>query len=234
MTETLDEVIAKYVQALGGRQALESARTRVMTGTITNRDLTTASVTVQENAAGAYRIDIATEPTPTIRATNGTAAWTLGGGGGPNAGPNPRDLAGLQMQQTFRLADFTLPLQLKQRYDGLSVRKRYDTIDGRQVIVLSGNPYPDTLEALSFDRESGLLIRRSLTSGTTGTDVAALAEQIDYSDYRDVSGVKIPFTVRYASWNAVTTEKLADVKLNAPVPDSAFAKPPAAPGVPQQ
>jgi hypothetical protein len=231
VTETVDQVLAKYVQALGGEQALQNAKTRVMTGTVTNRDLTTTNVTVQENAAGAYRIDLATQPNPTIRATNGTAAWAIGGGGGPNAGPNPRDLAGFQMEQGVRPADFALPLHLKQRYADLSVRKAYGTIDGKQVVVLSGHPYPNTLEALSFDRESGLLLRRSVTSGINGTEIAALAEQIDYSDYRDVSGVKVPFTVRYATWNAVTTEKFADVKINTPIADTVFAKPAA---VPQQ
>ena len=52
-----------------------------------------------------------------------------------------------------------------------------------------------------------------------------LPEQIDYSDYRDVGGLKVPHTVRHATWNQVTTQKLTDVKINAPVADTAFAKP---------
>jgi hypothetical protein len=52
-----------------------------------------------------------------------------------------------------------------------------------------------------------------------------LGEQIDYSDYRDVTGVKVPFSVRHATNMAVTTEKFTDVKINAPVQDSVFAKP---------
>ena len=65
-----------------------------------------------------------------------------------------------------------------------------------------------------------------MTSGSTGGfGILALGEQIDYSDYRDVSGVKEPFTVKHSTWNAVTTEKFTDVKINAPVNDSIFAKP---------
>jgi hypothetical protein len=37
--------------------------------------------------------------------------------------------------------------------------------------------------------------------------------------------MKLPFTVRHATWNAVTTEKFTDVKINAPVADNVFAKP---------
>ena len=225
VTETVDQVLSKYVQALGGQQALQNAKTRVMTGTVTNRDLTTANVTVTEKSTGEARIEIATQPNPTIRATNGTGAWQVGGGGF-GGGANARDITGFQVQQGFRLADFALPLNLKQRYQNLSVKPAYETIEGKQAVVLTGNPYPNVTEDLAFDRDSGLLLRRTVTSGsTTGFGIMALGEQIDYSDYRDVSGVKVPFTVKHSTWNAVTTEKFADVKINAPVDDSVFAKP---------
>ena len=65
-----------------------------------------------------------------------------------------------------------------------------------------------------------------MTSGSTGGfGIMALGEQIDYSDYRDVNGVKVPFGVKHSTWNAVATERFTDVKLNAPVDDSVFAKP---------
>jgi hypothetical protein len=228
VTETVDEVVSKYVQALGGQQALQNAKTRVMTGMVTNRDLTTANVTVTEKNTGEARIEIATQPNPTIRATNGTAAWQIGGGGGGGfgGGNNPRDITGFQVQQGFRLADFSLPLNLKQRYQNLTVKPAYETIDGKQAVVLTGSPYPNVTEELAFDRESGLLVRRTINSGSTGGfGILALGEQIDYSDYRDVNGVKEPFTVKHSTWNAVTTEKFTDVKINAPVNDSIFAKP---------
>src|SRR4029453_1499373 len=195
VTETVDQVLSKYVQVLGGQQALQNAKTRVMTGTITNRDLTTANVTVTEKNPGEARIEIASQPNPTIRATNGTAAWQIGGGGGGGfgGGGNARDISGFQVQQGFRLADFALPLNVKQRYQNLTVKQAYETIEGKQAVVLTGSPYPNVTEELAFDRESGLLVRRTVTSGSAGGfGILALGEQIDYSDYRDVSGVKEP------------------------------------------
>lgn len=224
-TETVDDVIAKYVQALGGQQALQTAKTRVMTGTVTNRDLTTANVTVTEKNTGEYRIELTTQPNPTIRATNGTAAWQIGGGGF-GGGPNARDLAGFQMQQALRLADFSSPLRLKDRYQNLTVKPAYETVDGKSAVVLTGTPYPNVTEELAFDRESGVLLRRKVVSGSTGGfGIMALGEQIDYGDYRDVSGVKVPFTVRHATNMAVTTEKFTDVKINVAVADTIFVKP---------
>jgi hypothetical protein len=230
-TETVDEILAKYVQALGGQPAVQNAKTRVMTGTITTRDLVTSNVTVQEKVTGEYRIDIATQPVPTIRATNGKVAWAVGGGGGGRGGGAPpdaaRDLAGFQMQQGLRLADFALPLQLKERYAALLVNKAYDTIDGKPVVGITGSPYPNVVEQLSFDRATGLLLRRQITTGSGGTgfNIMNLGEQIDYGDYRNVRGLEVPHTVRHATWNQVTTEKFTDVKVNAPVADEIFAKP---------
>ncbi len=215
-TETFDQVVAKYVQALGGRQPLENARSRIMTGTVTSRDLQSLPVTVQEKATGEYRIEIASQPNPTIRAFNGRTGWTAGG-----FNNQVRDLAGFQLQQALRLADLGLPLHLNERYDGLAVT-RYADVDGKPAVVLSGRPYPDVTEQLFFDRESGLLLRRTVA---TRTGLGELPEQIDYSDYREVDGVKMPFTVRHVTWNTLSTEKFVDVKVNAQIPDDQFAKP---------
>ena len=114
-----------------------------------------------------------------------------------------------------------MPLNLKQRYESLRV-VRYANIDGKDTIMLVGNTAPDVQEQLQFDKASGLLLRRTIA---TRTPLGQLPEQIDYSDYRDVNGVKVPFLVRYATWQYLQTEKFIDVKINAPVDDALFAKP---------
>lgn len=214
--ETVEEVVGKYVEALGGRQAIESAKTRVMAGTVTMRDLQSFPVTVQEKSTGEYRIEIASQPSPTIRAFDGRTGWSVGG-----FNNQVRDMEGFQLQQALRLADLALPVRLGERYNDLAV-VRYAEVDGKRAIVLSGRPYPDTTEQLFFDRDSGLLLRRTVA---TRTGLGELPEQIDYSDYREVNGVKMPFTVRHTTWNAVTTEKFVDVKVNASIADDRFAKP---------
>jgi hypothetical protein len=49
--------------------------------------------------------------------------------------------------------------------------------------------------------------------------------QIDYADYRDVDGVKIPFRWTLSRVNGRFTIQIADVKSNVPVDDATFAKP---------
>jgi hypothetical protein len=213
-TETIDQVVDKYVQALGGHAALAQAKTRVMKGTATLRDLQTAPVTVQETATGQYRQDLETAGRPTTRATDGKAVWM-------QMGPNTRDLEGLQAQQATRLADFSVPLTIKEHYKNLTV-SRYSSVDGTDAILVTGRPAPDVIEQLFFDKSNGLLLRRVIQ---TTTSLGNLLEQVDYADYHDVSGVKVPFQVRYATWNDVVTEKFTDVKLNTPIEAAQFAKP---------
>jgi hypothetical protein len=54
------------------------------------------------------------------------------------------------------------------------------------------------------------------------------AEQIEFDDYRDVDGVKLPFTVRVQSVEPglVSTRTFAEIKINVPVEDSKFNMPP--------
>ena len=49
--------------------------------------------------------------------------------------------------------------------------------------------------------------------------------QYDFSDYRDAGGVKVPFEVRVGAPNAIVSWHFTEIKFNAPVDDSIFAKP---------
>jgi hypothetical protein len=213
-TETADQVIAKYVQALGGQAALAAAKTRVLEGSQTTRDLQTAPIKVQEKVTGEYRIDVASTPNPSYRVSTPQGAWATG------FGPNPRDLEGVQAAQVARPTDFGLALNAKTVYSSFDVR-RYETIDGKKAVVVTAQRGPIVTEALSFDTESGLLLRRVVQ---TKTAYGNFAEQIDYSDYKDAGGIKIPFTVKHTTWNQATTEKFVDAKVNAQIDDALFAK----------
>jgi photosynthetic reaction center cytochrome c subunit len=213
-TETADEIVAKYIQALGGQAALGQAKTRVAEGTQTTRDLQTAPIKVQEKVTGEYRIDVASQPNAAVRVSAPAGAWATG------FGPNARDLEGIQAAQVARPTDFGIGAGIKTLYTNLTVR-RYENVDGKPAIVVDAKRGDIVNESLYFDRESGLLVRRLVQ---TKTAYGNLAEQVDYTDYRDAGGIKVPFQIKYTTWNQVTTEKFTDVKVNAPVDDAVFAK----------
>ena len=67
-TETVDQVLDKFVQALGGREAVAKMKTRTRTGTVTNRANVTANVTVEDTAAGQIRTSVDAQPAASAKA----------------------------------------------------------------------------------------------------------------------------------------------------------------------
>ncbi len=214
-TETIDQVLDAYIQALGGREALQKVTSRVMRGTVTDRAGRAAPIVVEEKAPAMVRQSIDSAPDASTWATDGTTVWAQRGG-------NTRVVTNaFEAQEVSRLADLLLPLQMKDRYQNLSPA-RYATLDGRNTIIVSGRTTPQVAEQFYFDRQSGLLVRRVVS---TRTAFGVLPEQIDYSDYRVVNGVKVPFEVRRATWESLAIAKFSDVKINVPVADARFARP---------
>jgi hypothetical protein len=75
-------------------------------------------------------------------------------------------------------------------------RVSYPTsIEGTDVDVVQGNSPTGMIGTLYFDKKTGLLKRYIRYANTM---VGRIPTQVDYSDYRDVAGVKMPFKYSYA------------------------------------
>ena len=89
--------------------------------------------------------------------------------------------------------------------------------------LIQGSLAPTVTERFYFDVTSGLLLRHQVITRTplNGT----LTETIDYSDYRPVAGVMMPFTIKRNNWNTIDTLTVTDIKANTTIDDARFAKP---------
>lgn len=212
-TETVDQVVAKFVDALGGRDALAKVTARTRKGTVTNRAGQASPVTIDEKAPGLYLTTVGGTP-PSSQGLNASGAWTA-------SGDRTRVLVGVEAGALAAVSDLTLPTEMTKRYTGLQARS-YGNIDGHDVIVLTGRSSPDVTETLSFDRATGFLLRRVIRFTLS---MGRLPMQIDYADYRAVGGVKMPFEARVADWSALTTMKFSDIALNPSLDEARFAKP---------
>ena len=99
-----------------------------------------------------------------------------------------------------------------------------EKIGDRDTYVLVFSVDPDTIIRYFFDTQTGLLLRQ-LT--TTRTLLAPVPEQVDFEDYRDVDGVKLPFTVRSSDTStfSTATRRFTEIKHNVAVDDNLFAPP---------
>ncbi len=82
-------------------------------------------------------------------------------------------------------------------------------------------------ERFFFDADSGLLLRYQYA---VTTPLGNYPSETDYSDYKSVGGLNLPFTVREAQPQESHTIHYTDVRLNVKVDDSKFQKPAPKPG----
>jgi outer membrane lipoprotein-sorting protein len=97
-------------------------------------------------------------------------------------------------------------------------------IGDREVQVVQGTGSGGALVTLSFDTESGLLLRQVRY---VPSPVGRLPTQVDYEDYREVAGVKLPFKWTVTWLDGKDTVELKDVRPNAVIDAGRFAPPPA-------
>jgi photosynthetic reaction center cytochrome c subunit len=211
---TADDILAKYIAAVGGADAMKKITSRVMTGKILVGG--GASPIQLFTKAPNQRVSITqTANGDSITAFDGAAGW-MGSTGRPARVMTPAESesAGLD-------AEFYLPLRLKEIFTQVR-RGRPEEIGGVTCEVLTGSRPARPPVRLYFDRKSGLLVR---LIRYTDTPVGRNPVQIDYADYRETGGVRIPFRWTLARTTGRFTIQIDDVKNQAPIDDSKFKKP---------
>jgi hypothetical protein len=83
----------------------------------------------------------------------------------------------------------------------------------------------------SDEQEHKKVAREMMRMTLTDAILNQLPEQIDFEDYREAEGVKLPFTVRTSAVDTYDsfTRKLTEVRAGVPVEDELFHTPPASP-----
>jgi outer membrane lipoprotein-sorting protein len=211
---TADDIIAKYAAAVGGADAMRKATTRVMKGTITAGGSENA-VDVFTKAPNKRYTVTHTGDNHSITAFDGTTGW-MGSVGRP-----AREMSAAESAASGLDAEFALALRLKEIYPQIR-RGRPDTINGVECEVLNGAAPGKPNVRLYFDKKSGLLMRMVRFAETP---IGRNPTQIDYADYRDADGVKIPYRWTLSRPNGRFTIQIKEAQTNAPIDDSKFAKP---------
>src|SRR5439155_2648547 len=115
---------------------------------------------------------------------------------------------------------------IKQAFSGWKVGRT--AIDDRPVRIVQGTNTGLLPVNLYFDNKSGLLVRLVRWNATP---VGPVPTEINYDDYRDVAGVKMPFTWTVSQTYMQMTIKLNAIQPNVTIDPKIFNKPaPAVPG----
>jgi hypothetical protein len=214
-----DQLLEKYVQAVGGAGSIDKVASRVMKGTI---DFGGKSLPIDIYCKDPYeRISFThMQEGDSVTAFNGHEGW-LGTPGHPMREMHGSDLDGAAID-----ADLHLATHLRQMFTDMRLRGT-EKIGDRDAYEVEGQREGKPPIQLYFDQQTGLLVRL-VRYGETA--LGWLPTQIDYADYRDASGVKVPYRWTLARPSGRFTIQVSELKQNVPVDDAKFVKPPAPPG----
>lgn len=223
-----DDILNTYLTAIGGKAAVARINSCVLKGTTTTAIGQTVAYEAENLAPDKGHEDFALPDASGRfcagdsrceyrRVINGGQGWLKSGGG-------VSELAGEQLADQRLSFPFFQILKLKDQYASFRFFGR-DRIDDRDVYVLSAVRLDDKLERLYFDVENGLLRRRISYLRTL---VGTIPQQTDFENYRDVDGLKLPFTITMAfadPGSRPIIRKFTEIKLNVPVDESKFNRP---------
>jgi photosynthetic reaction center cytochrome c subunit len=220
---SVDQVLDKYIQAIGGAQNVSRLTSFVATGKSTGyRGFGgggVVEVSAQTPDKRATHISFPQYPDRgvSVRTYNGQTGWIAT----PLAVVPKYELGGSERDGARLDAQLAFPAQIKQALTDLRVGPP-STIDDKDVVVVQGNGPNGTLATLYFDDASGLLVRM-VRHGRS--PIGRVPTQVDYSDYRDVGGVKFPFHWTFAWLDGRDTFEFSDVKFNVPIDPAKFGQP---------
>jgi serine/threonine protein kinase len=213
----IDQVLDRYVEALGGREAWRNLTSRVAIGTFEMTDLgVTGTAEIYAKAPNRLMFALTVPGVGTTRTGyNGSVGWAEDPQNGLRA------LSGSELEDMKRDATFNKEMELKSVYPKMEL-KGTETIAGRSAHIVEATSDDDKTAKMYFDKGSGLLVRDEIMrEGLEGLS----STETTYEDYTKIDGIYIPLTLRQKNSLLNFVVKIKEVKHNVAIDDSKFNMP---------
>jgi hypothetical protein len=222
-TPTAEQILDKYIEAVGGAQRLAGLTSFVATGSSLGYGGFggDAEFTIYAKAPNQRTVQIRFKDHP----ERGESVWAFDGRTGwvktPRGLLGKYALIGGELDGARLEAQIAFPGQIKQALSNWRVGLRR-AIEDRDYLVVQGSGPRGLLATFYFDPETGLL-RRLVRYGPS--PAGRVPTQIDYSDYRDVNGIKFPFEFQFSWLDGRYSAKLSEVRANVTIDSKVFGEP---------
>jgi len=224
-SQTVDEIIDKYLAATGGRAALAKLTSRVVTGTISlSTPAGELSGTIEVFNKGPLKqrtlvkIDASALGIGQIvqdQRFNGTNGYTIDSVNGN------REMTGDQLE-TARSNTFPSPL-LNYKENGTKIELAgREKVGDKDAYVLKMSPKTGPAGRLFIDADTYLIVKTVAT--IDAPPVGTIEQTLSLSDYRDVDGVKVPYKIRSTNQFQDVAITVTKVEQNSPIDDQMFSK----------
>jgi zinc protease len=214
---TIDEILAKYVKALGGKEACLKLNSRTVKGTFQIETM---------NASGSVEsFTKAPNKTSTIITIDGFGTINSVFDGSKGWSNDPfngfRELSGLELAALKRDSDFYSMLNFDKNYTKLAV-KGTEKVASSEAYVVEATPTEGATEKFYFDVKSGLLVRHD---SERESPQGKMATEQYLEDYKLIDGVYFPHTMKQVTPMFALTVKFTEVKNNTEIEETKFNKP---------
>jgi len=216
-----DQIFDRYIQAVGGAQRLAAVKSFIAKGTYAGYDTEQAKVPVEVYSEAPARRAMIVHMAfgDSVRTFDGITGWIAA----PDKPIPLMPLTGGNLVSAKIEAMVAFPSQIKQAFTQWKVGAA--TIDDRAVQVVQGTSPGQAPVNFYFD-ETGMLVRMLHFNPTA---VGTVPTEIDYADYRDVAGIKMPFHLQTTWTDGRATIELPDIQPNVPIDAARFGRPAPAP-----
>jgi hypothetical protein len=211
------EILDRYEQAIGGREAWEKLTSQVMMGTIEVPSANlSGTVMVHEKAPNKFMTAVIINGAAFQQGFDGIQGWT----DDPKNGL--REQTGPELAESKRGADFLHAFKMRRVYTSMVVAGMEKIGDRDTYVIQATVPEGGDPTKMYFDAKTGFLVR---VIGQNH-DVDGVSQTRDeFDDYRDIDGVKVPFLWRQTNGDTTYTLTFSEVHHNVDLSDSEFAKP---------
>jgi hypothetical protein len=210
-----EELLDKYLGAIGGANALETITSRVQKGTLTAFGGQHFPMELYSKAPDKRVSIMHLQNGDSVTAFDGKQGWLSIPGRLHMMSPAENDAARID-------ADLYFAAHVKMLYQKFDVNPG-EKIDGRKTYLVEAHTEGKPPLRLYLDKDSGLLLRLIRYAETP---LGRNPTQIDYADYRDANGVKVPFRWTLARPGNRFTIQVEQVQQNIAVDDAKFLPPP--------
>ncbi len=224
---TADDIIEKYLKAIGGRDLLSKLDSRVMKGTVsvnTPAGEVSGTMEVYNKAPNKSRTfmklnlgSFGVDDIVVDQRFDGESGYSV------NSAEGDRDIVGGQLH-SLRNNRFPTPL-LTYKTTGTKIELAgREKIGDRDAYLLEVTPLIGAKSRLYFDAENYLLLRSvvKIDASELGGEIE---QTIDFSDYRDLDGVKVAYRMKVSNPAQSFTFNIGSVEHNTRIEDSNFTKP---------
>ena len=223
---TADQIFAQYTQAIGGTQKIGAITSLVAKGFAVGYglDVEKEPVEIYAKATGERVTIVRGAAGVSTNSFDGKVAWMAGPQiAGPNLQVPVLSLSGQELEGARVDAAFFFPGKANPAVAQWKVGTSTEIGDD-DVQVLQGTSAGGVLATLYFNAETHLL-QRSVRY--TNSPVGRIPTRVDYSDYREVAGVKIPFKWTVTWLDGRQNFEMTEIQANSTIDTAKFAKPPA-------